>query len=378
VPHPVTGLPVVGMVGAGQLARMTHEAALGLGLTLAVLARRPDEAAALGTPAVSLGAPDDARRLAAFAAGCDVVTFDHELVPAELVRVLAAGGSRVYPGADALAVAQDKCRMREVLGGLGLNVPAWAPVRAERDVTRFAAAHGWPLVLKRSHGGYDGRGVFFLDGPGELPVPAAEGLLIEERVAIRRELAAVVARRPSGELAGWPVVQTVQRAGICAEVIAPAPDLPDDVERAAREIARTIAVELGVVGVLAVELFDTGRDLVVNEIAVRPHNSAHWTIDGSTTSQFAQHLRAVLDWPLGDTAAREGWTVMANVLAGPDTRLEVSLPQALADPGVTVHLYGKTPRPNRKVGHVIARGEDLAETRRRAALAARRLAGGVG
>lgn len=378
MPHPVTGLPVVGMVGAGQLARMTQEAALGLGLTLAVLARHADEAAALATPEVTLGAPDDARRLATFAAGCDVLTFDHELVPAELVRALAAGGSVVHPGALALEVAQDKCRMRTVLSELGLPVPNWQPVASVSEVTRFAAAHGWPLVLKRSHGGYDGRGVYFLAEGDDLPLPVSEGLLVEQRVSIARELAAVVARRPAGELAGWPLVQTVQRNGICVEVIAPAPDVDPGMQRVASEIAETIAVALDVVGVLAVELFDTGHELLVNEIAVRPHNSAHWTIEGSRTSQFAQHLRAVLDWPLGDPTPEEGWTVMANVLAGPDTRFAVSLPQALADPGIVVHLYGKTARAGRKVGHVTARGQVLEEVRRRAAAGARRLAGGAG
>lgn len=375
MPHPVTGLPVVGMVGAGQLARMTQEAALPLGLTLRVLARGPEESAALSTPLVSLGAPDDARRLAEFAATCDVMTFDHELVPAVLVRALADSGTPIYPGATALETTQDKVRMRRAVAGLGLPVPAWAPVLRERDVADFGAVHGWPVVVKRAQGGYDGRGVFFMAGPGQLPVPVEEGLLVEEQVEIERELAAVLARRPTGEIAAYCVVQTVQREGICVEVIAPAPDLARRVSAQALEMARAVADGLDVVGILAVELFDTGGALMVNELAVRPHNSAHWTIDGAATSQFSQHLRAVLNWPLGDPGTCAPWTVMANILARAHTTDPAGLPAALADRTVRVHLYGKAARPGRKVGHVTAMGADLEETRRRAALAAHRLAG---
>ncbi|MHB2021982.1 MAG: 5-(carboxyamino)imidazole ribonucleotide synthase [Mycobacteriales bacterium] len=375
MPHPVTGLPVVGMVGAGQLARMTHEAALPLGLSLQVMARHPDDSAALATPFVTLGAPDDARRLAAFAATCDVVTFDHELVPASLVDALAGSGTKIYPGAIALATTQDKVRMRRNMADLGLPVPAWAEVHDEADLTRFAADHGWPVVLKRARGGYDGRGVFFLAEAGPLPVPVDEGLLVEEQVSIERELAVVLARRPSGQIAAHPVVETVQRSGICVEVIAPAPALSRRTAEQALEIARTVAEGLDVVGVLAVELFDSGGSLTVNELAVRPHNSGHWTIDGARTSQFSQHLRAVLDWPLGDPGAAAPWTVMANVLAGPGTDAPSQLAVALADRGVRVHLYAKSPRPGRKVGHVTVTGTDLPDVRTRAARAARVLSG---
>lgn len=355
---------------------MCCEAAIPLGLTLAVLARGPDDAAALVTPLVEVGAPDDARRVAAFAGRCDVLTFDHELVPAELVAALAPDGPPVYPPASALAVAQDKILMRQTMDKLGLPVPAWQPVDRPQDISRFGAAHGWPLVVKRAHGGYDGRGVALVPRSGSQPDLPGQ-LLVEECVAIRRELAVQVARRPSGDCVAWPVVETVQRDGICVEVLAPAPDLPMETAARALDIAEAIARGLDVVGMLAVELFDTDAGLLVNEIAVRPHNSGHWTIDGSVTSQFSQHLRAVLDWPLGDTSPIAEWTVMANVLGGPATRPEQSLPRVLAaDPGVRVHLYGKDPRPGRKIGHVSVCGNDLATLRRRAAAAAAMLAGG--
>ena len=363
------------MVGAGQLARMCCEAAIPLGLSLAVLARHPDDAAALVTPLVEVGAPDDARLVASFAARCDVLTFDHELVPAELVAAVAAGGVATHPSASALAIAQDKILMRQTMDKLGLPVPSWQPVDGVESIRRFGSEHGWPLVVKRSHGGYDGRGVSLVTAErpwSDLPGP----LLVEERVAIRRELAVQVARRPSGQCVAWPVVETVQREGICVEVLAPAPDLPEPAARQAVEIAETIAGSLDVVGVLAVELFDTDRGLLVNEIAVRPHNSGHWTIDGSVTSQFSQHLRAVLDWPLGDTAPTADWTVMANVLGGPDSQPERAVTRVLeTDPSARLHLYGKRPLPGRKLGHVTVCGSDLESLRRRAAHAAAVLAG---
>jgi 5-(carboxyamino)imidazole ribonucleotide synthase len=367
-----TGLPVVGMVGGGQLARMTHQAAIALGQSLKVLAVADTDGAALVAADTVLGSHTDLDALLAFARGCEVVTFDHEHVPGEHIRELVAAGVTVRPGADALLFAQDKRAMRERLAATGVPVPRWAPVRTPDDLAAFAAQTGWPVVVKAERGGYDGRGVWFVDGPDELPVGV--DLIAEERVPLRRELAAVVARSPFGQVAAYPVVETVQRDGICVEVLAPAPGLPDDRAVQAQDLAIRIATELNVIGLLAVELFDTGTDLIVNELAMRPHNSAHWTIEGARTSQFEQHLRAVLDYPMGDTTLTAPVVVMANVIGGEPTGM--SLDERLhhmfaSEPAAKVHLYGKQARPGRKIGHVTALGDDLEKVRASAARAAR-------
>jgi 5-(carboxyamino)imidazole ribonucleotide synthase len=350
-----TGLPVVGMVGAGQLARMTHQAAIALGLSLRVLADSPDDGAALVTPDVEIGAGTDWDALERFAKACDVVTFDHEHVPNALIAALTASGVAVRPGAGALHYAQDKRAMRLKLGELGLPVPKWSD-----DPTALPR----PYVVKAVRGGYDGRGVWFLDEGDELP---PVDFIVEERVRIVHELAVQVARTPSGKTKCWPVVQTVQKDGICVEVVAPAPRLSHNLTAEAQAMAVRIAEELDVTGVLAVELFEAPQGLLINELAMRPHNSGHWSIEGSSTSQFEQHLRAVLDWPLGDPRTRAPYTVMVNLLGGDSTDLAVTLPAALAAvPNCSVHLYGKAARPGRKLGHVTALGDDLDETRGRA------------
>src|SRR5690348_14084054 len=314
---PRTGLPVVGMVGGGQLARMTHQAAIALGQSLRVLAVSPDDGAALVAADVHIGRHDDFQALREFAKGCEVVTFDHEHVPGDLIRTLAAEGVTLRPGAEALQYAQNKRKMRERLQALGFPVPRWSAGDAG-DI----AAFGLPAVLKTATGGYDGRGVFAVSTVEELRstldgAPAGVEWVVEERVELRRELAAVVARSPFGQVAAYPVVETVQRDGICVEVLAPAPGLDEDRAIAAQKLAVDIAVALDVVGILAVELFETAGGLLVNELAMRPHNSAHWTIEGARTSQFEQHLRAVLDYPLGDPSPTAPVVVMANVLGGP-------------------------------------------------------------
>jgi 5-(carboxyamino)imidazole ribonucleotide synthase len=385
-----TRTPTVGMVGGGQLARMTHQAAIALGQSLRVLAVSADDPAALVSPAVVLGAPDDATALAEFLVGCDAVTFDHENVPTEPLASLAAsapgGGVPLRPGPKALIHAQDKLVMRERLSALGVPCPPFRAVSSMAEVAAFGAEHGWPVVLKARRGGYDGRGIWMLDDPiHAVPIVnetlgAGTPLLVEQRVRMRRELAALVARSPFGQGAAWPVVQTVQDNGICVEVIAPAPGLPAARAEAAQRLALRVADELDVVGLLAVELFEVagggpdGTGLLVNELAMRPHNSGHWTIEGSRTSQFEQHLRAVLDYPLGDTSPTAPVTVMANVLGG-DPTPEMSLDERLHHlfarfPDAKAHLYGKAERPGRKVGHVTVLGSELKETRRRAVLAA--------
>jgi 5-(carboxyamino)imidazole ribonucleotide synthase len=372
-----TGLPVVGMVGGGQLARMTHQAAIALGQSLRVLAASPEDSAALVAADVHIGHHTDLDALRTFAKGCEVVTFDHEHVPAEHIRALEAGGTTVAPSAAALRYAQDKRAMRERLTELGAPVPKWAPVNTPADVVAFAAGTGWPVVVKAVRGGYDGRGVWFVGETDELP---GVELIVEQRVPLRRELAILVARSPFGQVAAYPTVQTVQREGICVEVLAPAPDLDPELAVEAEQLAIRLATELGVVGLLAVELFDTGTGLLVNELAMRPHNSGHWTIEGARTSQFEQHLRAVLDYPMGDTGLTAPAVVMANVLGGEPS--EMSMDERLhhmfaADPGIKVHFYGKQVRPGRKIGHVTALGEDMTRTRERAVAAARWLQDGI-
>ncbi|MBO4206188.1 5-(carboxyamino)imidazole ribonucleotide synthase [Micromonospora echinofusca] len=375
-----TGLPVVGMVGGGQLARMTHQAAIALGQSLRVLALTPEDGAALVAADVHYGDHTDLAALRTFAKGTDVVTFDHEHVPNAHIQALAAEGVTLYPPADALRHAQDKRVMRERLTELGAPNPAWQPVEAPGDAVSFGERVGWPVVLKAARGGYDGRGVWVVgdaeEAAGLVETLLAGGtpLIVEERVRLRRELAVQVARSPFGQVAAYPVVETVQRDGICVEVLAPAPDLPEERAVAAQQLAIDLATALGVVGLLAVELFETDGGLVVNELAMRPHNSGHWTIEGARTSQFEQHLRAVLDYPMGDTSLTAPVVVMANVLGGPEGGMAID--ERLhhlfaAEPGARVHLYGKQVRPGRKIGHVTVLGDDLDEVRVRAARAAR-------
>jgi 5-(carboxyamino)imidazole ribonucleotide synthase len=351
------------MIGGGQLARMTHQAAIALGQTLRVLAASPDDPAAQVTPDVVIGAHTDLDALRRAAAGADVLTFDHEHVPTELLEKLIADGVNVAPPPSALICAQDKLVMRRRLEALGAPVPRFAEVTEVADVEVFAARVDAPVVVKTVRGGYDGRGVTLARDVAEARdvagtyLAAGAGVLVEEKVAMRRELAAVVARSPFGQGAAWPVVQTVQRDGICVEVIAPAPGLDTEIGSAAGQLALRLAAELGVVGVLAVELFETvDGALMVNELAMRPHNSGHWTMDGARTSQFEQHLRAVLDYPLGETAPIAPLTVMANVLGAQQTPT-ISMDERLHHlfgrmPEARVHLYGKGERPGRKIGHV--------------------------
>ena len=372
------------MVGAGQLARMTHQAAIALGQSLRILADSADDGAALVAHDVVVGDYRSLEDLRRFATGCDVMTWDHEHVPNEHIAALAADGVKVHPGAEALRYAQDKAQMRARLTELGIPCPRWRRIESTADLDEFAAQVGWPLVLKAARGGYDGKGVWVVGNAIDAAAVLASGtpLIAEEKVPIARELAADVARSPWGQGAVWPVVETVQQDGICVQVIAPAPDLGEELADEAQRLALRVAAELGVTGVLAVELFETtdGR-LLVNELAMRPHNSAHWTIEGARTSQFEQHLRAVLDYPLGATTLTAPVVVMANLLAGPDgvvpKRIDERVHHCLARwPDVKIHLYGKGFRPGRKVGHVTALGTDLAEVRARAAGAADYLANG--
>ena len=376
------GVPVVGMVGGGQLARMTSQAAIGLGVGFRVLAGSVAESAAQVSAGTWLGDYRSLADLRDFAAGCDVLTFDHEHVPGPHLAALEQDGVQVRPGAAALRFTQDKLAMRERLNGLGVACPRFAPVRAVAEVEEFAAG-SWPVVLKAVSGGYDGRGVWVCDSAADAAdvlahgvVLAGEvGLIAEEYVAFDRELAVLAARSPHRQGAVYPVMQTVQRDGICREVIAPAPGLAPGRAAQAQELALRIAAELGVTGLLAVEMFETSAGLLVNELAMRPHNCGHWTIEGARTSQFEQHLRAVLDLPLGSPALAAPVAVMANVLGGDDADVyDRYIHVMAADPAVKVHMYGKPVRPGRKIGHVTVTGDanhrdpdELADRARRAA-----------
>ena len=375
------GAARVGIVGAGQLARMTLQAAIGLAVPIRLLAARPDEAAALVAADVTIGAPDSLDALTALARGCGVVTFDHELVDAEALAALQAAGHRVRPGAATVALAQDKLRQRAALAAAGLPVPPHRAVGGADDLVAFARDHGWPVVAKAIRGGYDGRGVWVLDDPDAARTVAAAAeaagvaLLAEAWVPIERELAVLVARRPGGEAVAYPVVETVQVGGICREVIAPAA-VPTAVRTEAVRLALAVAEAVDVVGVMALELFAAGGRLVINELAARPHNSGHYTIEGCATSQFAQHLRAILDWPLGSTELTAPAVATVNVLGAAAGGDPISrLPAALAVEGAQVHLYGKAARPGRKLGHVTTLGTDPAETLARARRAAALLSG---
>ncbi|TAJ21394.1 MAG: 5-(carboxyamino)imidazole ribonucleotide synthase [Dehalococcoidia bacterium] len=375
------GFPVVGIVGAGQLARMTYQAAIALGVGVRVLAERPDESAARVCPLVDIGSPDSRADLEAFAARCDVVTLDHELVNDEALAAIESAGGLVRPGAHALRYAKDKLHQRTQFAQAGLPVPPFAEVHSAADIDGFAAKHGWPVVVKAQRGGYDGRGVWIVDGSDTAVAIVRDAqargtaLLVEAFVPIERELAVLVARRPGGECVVYPVVETVQRDGICHEVIAPAAVSPEVADEA-RRIGLRIAELTGVVGIFATELFLTKGHLVINEIATRPHNSGHFSMDACATSQFENHLRAVLDWPLGPTDLLTPSVVMANLLGEDHDSLAPRIPTAVALPGgVHPHLYGKEVRPGRKVGHVNAWGVDAEETRARAVQAAALLTG---
>jgi 5-(carboxyamino)imidazole ribonucleotide synthase len=377
--------PTLAVIGGGQLARMMAQPAIALGLPLRLLAEAPGVSAAQVVVDHQVGDYRDLDTLRRVTEGCAVVTFDHEHVPTEHLHALEADGIAVRPGPDALVHAQDKAVMRERLTALGVPCPRHAVV----DDVAAVEAFGFPCVLKTTRGGYDGKGVWVVRSAEECAEPlrtAAETgvrMLAEELVDFRRELSALVARSPSGQAAAYPVVASTQLDGICHEVVAPAPDLDEDLAGQAQSIALRVAGELDVTGVLAVELFETtdGR-ILVNELAMRPHNTGHWTQDGAVTSQFENHLRAVMDLPLGSPAPRARWTVMVNILGG--ERADVGhvydgFPHAMArDPHLRVHLYGKDLRPGRKVGHVNAYGDDLEDCLERARHAAAWFRGDLG
>lgn len=374
---------VVGIIGGGQLARMMYAASVRLGVTVRLLAEGPAVSAAQVCHDVVVGDYADPATVRAFAEGCDVITFDHEHVPTSILHDLEQAGIQVRPGPDALIHAQDKAVMRKRLGSAGVPCPAWRIVAHAADLQEFAADQGgYPVVAKAARGGYDGKGVWRIDSDVaavELFEGITDGVAVvaEEYVDFERELSAIVVRSPSGQAVAYPISESIQTNGICTETVTPAPGLTDAQAVACQRLALGVAHDLGVVGVLAVELMQR-RDgsVVVNELAMRPHNTGHWTLDGSHTSQFENHLRAVLDLPLGDPTARAPWTVMANVLGGSVTDLPSALLHCFArDRRLRAELYGKEVKPGRKVGHVNTFGGNLDEVRGRAHHAANYLMG---
>ena len=356
-------MTTVGVIGGGQLARMLIGPAIELGLDLRVLAETSDSSAR--DRATTVGDFRDLDTVLTFARDVDVITFDHEHVPADIIVALEKAGVAVRPGSAALAVAQDKIAMRQILDELGHPLPVWAVAETVADVTGFLAANGGRIIAKLPRGGYDGKGVAAVTDAAQVDEWLARGpVLMEEMVNFSRELAQLVARRPTGETAVWPAVETTQANGVCTEVILPAPTGDGRIIEGAAELGRQIASDLNVSGVLAVELFETtdGR-LLVNELAMRPHNSGHVTIEGSMTSQFEQHLRAICDMPLGSTESLHPCAVMVNVFGAMGLGRYNRMAQ---DSDVKLHNYGKEPRAGRKVGHVTATGTDVVETASRA------------
>ena len=408
----------VAMIGAGQLARMTHQAAIDLDIELMVLATSVNDSAVLGGASYVLGTPDSLSDIEAVAAGADVVTFDHELVSPSNLVVMQERRYNIQPHPSALYLAQDKLEARRSLSSKGFPCPAFSAVGSEDDVARFAEQHGWPVVLKARHGGYDGRGVRVVGGvdqldgiswllatgdtgvtgrarePDKEPVgeslkekvkePAREPVkgrvkerakepayIVEEHIDISVELSIIVARSPSGEVVVYPPVQTTQSKGICRYLVMPAP-LPAQVSKQACDLAKSIVVEINATGIVAVEMFlASNGQLLVNEFALRPHNSGHATIEASVTSQFQQHLRAVLDWPLGSADMRVRAAAMVNLIGSEDyIDILSGFRAALAVPGASIHLYGKDARPGRKLGHITTTADSVEDALQNALRAA--------
>jgi 5-(carboxyamino)imidazole ribonucleotide synthase len=375
----------VGIVGAGQLARMTAQAAIALGIELRVLATSFHESAARVWPDVMIGSPDDPRAIEQLAAGCDVTTFDHELVDTDAIQRLEVAGQRFAPSGATMAIAQSKRLQRERFAELDLPVPAFDIAQGDEiaaKTRRFANRYGWPLMIKADRGGYDGRGVWVVQSEQDAAEIASElanrniAAVLEAWVPIDCEVAIQIARSASGELRAYPLVETVQEDGMLRELLAPA--LVDSrLQSEAISIAETIASDSGLVGLLAVELFVSDGKLLLNEIATRPHNSGHYTIEGAVTSQFEQHLRAILDMPLGSTALTGAFVATVNAVgATGGSPLESNLAEALAVEGAHVHIYGKEPRPGRKLGHVTVVSDDRQSALQRARMAATLLEGG--
>ena len=345
--------PTVGVIGAGQLARMMVAPASALGINLILFAQSGDDSGAQVTNHV-IGDYSDLAALQKFAQGCDVITFEHELVPLSVIKGLESAGVRVYPSSSAFLYSQDKAEMRKKLAHY--PAPEWKVITTTSEVDQY------PLIAKAISGGYDGRGVWKINSQDELAevLRTTPRLLIEELISFDSEIAVMVARSPHGQATSWAPTQTVQEDGICTMTISPAQEISDEIAERAQKLALEIAAEVGVIGVMAVEMFVKGEKIFINELAMRPHNSGHWTIDGSRTSQFEQHLRAILDLPLGDPAMMAEYAVMGNILGGEKTDMYRPYLHLMArNPDLKFHQYKKEVRPGRKIGHVTATGSNL-------------------
>ncbi len=358
----------LGILGGGQLAQLMTQAAVSLGIETAVFDRYVDSPASRLTHFEVAGSWDNSGLLQAFAAMCNVVTLENEFIDAHILRKLEEDGLQVFPTSETLASIQDKLVQKRRFEVVGLPVPRFRAVETPRDVLQAAEEYGWPLLLKARRNGYDGKGNTTLRNQGELAINwegvAAGGrlLMAEAFVPFVKELAVMVVRGRDGEIRTYPIVETVQEEHICRVVRAPAP-IPDDVAERAAEIAiRAVDVIEGV-GVFGVELFalDSG-DILINEIAPRPHNSGHYSIEACVTSQFENHIRAVLGLPLGATDIRFPAAVMVNLLGKRDGSSQDDIARALTVPGAHLHIYGKREvRRGRKMGHVTALGMTLDE-----------------
>ena len=345
--------PTVGVIGAGQLARMMVAPASALGINLILFAQSGDDSGAQVTNHV-IGDYSDLVALQKFAQGCDVITFEHELVPLSVIKGLESAGVRVYPSSSAFLYSQDKAEMRKKLAHY--PAPEWKVITTTSEVDQY------PLIAKAISGGYDGRGVWKINSQDELAevLRTTPRLLIEELISFDSEIAVMVARSPHGQATSWAPTQTVQEDGICTMTISPAQEISDEIAERAQKLALEIAADVGVIGVMAVEMFVKGEKIFINELAMRPHNSGHWTIDGSRTSQFEQHLRAILDLPLGDPAMVAEYAVMGNILGGEKTDMYRPYLHLMArNPDLKFHQYKKEVRPGRKIGHVTATGSNL-------------------
>ena len=347
--------PTVGIIGAGQLARMTVAPAEALGINLLLFAESSEDSAAQISQHVT-GDYRDLEALKEFAKRCDFVTFEHELVPLTVIKGLEAAGVKVFPTSESFQYSQNKALMRQRLSQY--PAPKWKVINDGLDLLEF------PFIAKSVSGGYDGRGVWKVknhDDLGEILKEVTQ-LLIEELVEFDFEIAVMVARSAHGQAVTWAPTETVQSDGICTSTISPAPKLSHEMAEKAQRLALSIANDLSLIGVMAVEMFVKGDQLFINELAMRPHNSGHWTIEGAKTSQFEQHLRAILDLPLGDPAMVAPHAVMGNILGGDKTDMYRPYLHLMArNPNLKFHQYKKEIRKGRKVGHVTVLGENLLE-----------------
>jgi 5-(carboxyamino)imidazole ribonucleotide synthase len=350
--------PVVGVIGAGQLARMMVAPATALGIKLIPFASSNADSAAQITHCV-IGDYKDLEAVKKFAQQCDVVTFEHELIPLSIIKALEADGVTVRPGSQSFEYSQDKEAMRKKLASF--KAPSSKVVTSSNEIDQY------PVIAKSISGGYDGRGVWKVNSSQELSdlLKNSPKLLIEELIDFDYEIAVMVARSPHSQATSWVPTQTIQSDGICTITISPAPLMSAEMSEKAQQIALDVAAEVKLIGVMAVEMFVKGDEIFINELAMRPHNSGHWTIDGARTSQFEQHLRAILDLPLGDPAMTDGYAVMGNILGKNKSDMYRPYLHLMArNPSLKFHMYGKEVRPGRKIGHVNVIGKDLVELRR--------------